>query len=201
MLSDCMFHIRRKETVATVNVHGHQTESVAMNRILILLFVWFTILAAGSCSLVIYDTRKLLNDFKTTGFLDQDHYQVIVKGAPDAKSRGLVQSRISAFEDAKSRINGIVISSLSGYFFSYQIKRHKLKGIHDILNYDDARRELEKELAGYLRYGYIAFEIYEADYSAVIIYRLYKRRLITGIESINIKMILKQESMTPAHVK
>ena len=45
--------------------------------------------ASINCTIKYYDTNKLLNDYTTEGFLDRDHYQVIITGKPDKDAKGL----------------------------------------------------------------------------------------------------------------
>jgi len=156
-------------------------------------FTLIPIMLAASCSLVIYDTRKLLNDFHTTGFLDQDHYQVIVRGKPKAGSRGLVEGRKTALDDAAGRVNDTVIKGLSDYYISFYVRKNGLRGTMDIEGLPEFKERLAGELSRFLKYGHRAFEYYEPDHSAVLVYRLHKRRLLKSIESISVKPTLKQD--------
>ncbi len=155
------------------------------------IFALILCLFIPCCTIKYYDTNKLLNDYKTEGFLDCDHFQVIVKGAPDKEKRGLVFKRDSALKDAKSRVNEAVVQSLVDYNVSHQIKKLNAANIKNIQNIEEVKKKLRAELNEYLQYGYIAFEYYGKNCSAVIVYRIYKDDLIDSIESIESEFLLK----------
>ncbi len=143
------------------------------------------------CTIRYYDTNKLLNDYKTEGFLDCDHFQVIIKGIPDKKKRGLVFRRESALSDTKSKMNKIITERLVDYNLNYQIKKQKITDTKNILNIAEIKENLAKEFKEYIQYGHIAFEYYNENNSAVIVYRIFKYDLIEDIESIETDFKLK----------
>lgn len=148
----------------------------------------------SACTIKYYDTEKLINDYKTEGFLDQDHYQVIVRGTPDAEARGLVFRRRSALNDAKNKIEKTVTDSLVNYNLNYHLKDSGIKK-EDIINLPEAKNGITDELKEYLRYGYNAFEYYNEDNSCVIVYRIYKEDLVDSIESEKPDLKLKAEEI------
>lgn len=154
-------------------------------------FVFIFFLAFLCCTVKVYDTNMLLNDFKTEGFLDRDHYQVIIKGFPDKRSRGLVQRRECAIKDARTKMNEIIIDSLANYCLDYQFERLAIKDESDVLNLMKVKSKLRKRMMKYMRFGYIAFEYYNEDHSAVIVFRIYKEDLLSNIESTKTKFRLK----------
>lgn len=152
-------------------------------------FLFAPIACIVSCTVMVYDTSRLLNDFQTEGFLDRDHFQVTVKGFPDMKTRGLVEKRDSALNDAEAKIEETVLKKLADYYFLYAMKKYHIKSQKEILNFDDAQIELQNKLRAFLPYTHRAFEYFNEDYSAVIVLRIYKKNLLENLESINIKIV------------
>ncbi len=151
---------------------------------IIILAICILPLCLQNCTIKYYDTDKLLNDYKTEGFLDRDHFQVIIKGKPDKESAGLVLKRESALRKAKSLMNDVILGKLIDYNLDHHIRKTKIKRIENINNIEKVRRALRKGLSEYLEYGHIAFEYYNRDNSAVLVFRIYKEDLVDDIESI-----------------
>lgn len=144
----------------------------------------------SACTIKYYDTERLINDYKTEGFLDQDHYQVIVRGIPDPEVRGLVFRRRSALNDAKSRLEKTVTDSLVNYSLNFHIKESGIKE-EDIINLPDVKTGLADGLKEYLSCGYNAFEYYNEDNSCILVYRIFKEDLADSIESVKPDFKLK----------
>ena len=149
------------------------------------------VLASFSCTIRYYDTNKLLNDYKTEGFLDRDHYQVIITGIPNKEAKGLVARRESALNEAKIMMNNKVINSLVNYSINYHSKKENIKNINEIHNLAEVKKILALEFQSFLSLGYTAFEYYNPDNSVVLVYRLFKDDLIDKIESIKPAINLK----------
>ena len=147
-----------------------------------------------ACTIKYYDTNKLLNDYKTEGFLDRDHFQVVITGTPDKESRGLVFKRESALRVAKSRMEDVVIDKLVSYSVDYQVKELHLKDADDILNMDEIKRSLKIEMCEYFKYGCIAFEYYNEDCTAVLVYRIFKDELVEDLESVKSEFKIKKQN-------
>jgi hypothetical protein len=164
-----------------------------MKKFLTIVLILFTIILSAflSCTIKYYDTNKLINDYTTEGFLDRDHYQVIITGKPDKDTKGLVASRESALKNAKAVMNEKIIASLVNYDFNYHLKLLNIKNVNDIKNLDDARKELSEKFQEFFQYGETAFEYYNPDFSAVLVYRLFKDGLAEKIESIKPTLVLK----------
>ncbi len=154
-----------------------------------MLFLFF------GCTIRYYDTNKLHNDFTTEGFLDRDHYQVIIRGMPDKGAKGLVAERESALRSAKSAMNDKIVNSLLNYLIDYHINKLKIKSA-DIQNLADVKKNLTAGVQQFLAFGYAAFEYYNSDNSAVLVYRIFKEDLIEKIESVKpgIELIAAGES-------
>jgi hypothetical protein len=160
----------------------------------IAIFLSAVILSASlSCTIKYYDTNKLLNDYTTEGFLDRDHYQVIITGIPDKEAKGLVASRESALKNAKAEMNSKVIASLIKYNLNYNYKLLNIKNANDIQNSEEIKKYLSDQMQEFLRYGQIAFEYYKENFSAILVYRIFKDDLAAKIESIKPAFVLKDK--------
>lgn len=146
----------------------------------------------SACTIKYYDTNKLLNDYKTEGFLDRDHFQVIVTGTPNKESRGLVFRREAALRNAKSRLEDVVIDKLVSYSVDNQVKNLSLKMADDILNMEEMKKSLGEKMRQYLKYGNIAFEYYNEDCTAVLVYRIFKDELVEDVESVKSNFQIKK---------
>ena len=140
-----------------------------------------------ACTVRVFDTNRLINDYKTEGFLDFHHFQVIITDIPDKKKRGLVERRDSALENAKSRMHEVILEKLIEYCLNNQCAKANVR-IDDILNLTEVKGKLKEELNSYLKYGYIAFNYYNEDNSVVIVYRIYKDDLYYDIESVEVEL-------------
>ena len=165
------------------------------------LIITLIISASLNCTIKYYDTNKLLNDYTTEGFLDRDHYQVIIKGTSDKDAEGLVAARESALKNAKAVMNDKIIESLVNYDLNYHLKKSEIKNVTDIKNMTEAKKELSVKLGEFLQYGETVFEYYNHDYSAVIVYRLFKDGLADKIESVKPSFELKEIEEKPAEAK
>lgn len=129
---------------------------------------------------------RLINDFKTEGFLDANTFQIPVIGVPDKSSRGLVERRESAMKDAEARLRDAVIQSLVNYCLQSNAVRLKLRSVNEIARHDEARAELARKLAPFFKRGRRAFTYYESDHSAVIVYRISRRNLKGELDGLGI---------------
>lgn len=132
--------------------------------------------------------ERLAADFKTDGFLSPDHFQIIINGMPDSKSRGLVERRESAMKNAEARLRDTVIERLANHHINSRLARLRLKSISEITNLGEAKAELAGKLVPYLKYGRRAFEYYNSDHSAVIVYRISRRNLMGDIASLGVRL-------------
>lgn len=149
-------------------------------------------LAPVSCGIRVIDASSVLDDFRTEGFLDPDHFQVIVRGAPAPGARGLVARRESALKAAESRIPEAVADAVGTYRLECLLRRLEPADRPLVTNLEQVRAELWKEAAGYVRYGRRAFEYYNEDHSAVIVYRIYRGGLRASFESGGPKLALPE---------
>lgn len=152
------------------------------------------LIIALSCTFRAYDTNRLLSDYRTEGFLDPDHYQVIVEGLPDPKARGLVEKRESALKDAKARMDEVVLERLANYCLTHQARQSNIRDMADVVNLAEAKKGMKEELNKFLRYGTIAFEYYNEDHTAVLVYRITRDNLIGDLESVKTAFLTKMEA-------
>lgn len=151
-----------------------------------LLIIQISLLLLHTCTIDVYDSNKLLNDYKSEGFLDYDHYQVVIKGTPDKKKQGILERRENALKTALKNKNKVIINSLTNFYLNHHFKEFKKKEYNDTLNHIKEKTKLKVELEKFIKYGYIAFKYYNADNSAVIAYRIFKNNLYNDIISIKI---------------
>ncbi len=149
-------------------------------------------LAAASCGVRVIDASVVLDDFRTEGFLDPDHFQVIVKGVPAPGTRGLVARRESALKDAESKIPQAVADAIGAYRLDHLMGRLDPADRPRVTNLEQARAEIWKDAAGYVKYGRRAFEYYNEDHSAVIVFRVYRSDLRARLESGGPKLALPE---------
>ena len=133
----------------------------------------FLFLCFLSCTVRVYDVNTLLNDCHTEGFLDFDHFQVVITGFPDKRAKGLVARRESALFYAKSKMNELIIERLINFWLEKKQEEYKVD-TGSISNLPEVKIELRSKMHKYLEYGYEAFEFYNEDDSAVIVYRVFK---------------------------
>ena len=153
---------------------------------IIKILLSITLLLPVSCTIKGYDTLKLSTDFKTEGFLDPDHFQIVVKAYPDKGKRGLINKRESALENAEEQLNNTVIEKLSEYYLTFHFNKMGIRDKTSIITQTEKMAELKKVMSRYLNHGYRAFEYYNEDNSAVLVHRIFKNGLRTEIESIQI---------------
>ncbi|HSV98469.1 MAG TPA: hypothetical protein VLM75_16230 [Spirochaetota bacterium] len=151
-------------------------------------------ITAASCSIRVLDTSRLLDDFRTEGFLDGDHFQVIVKGRPDPSARGLVGRRESALKEAESGIAKAVAAGIGAYRLDRLMQRLEPADRARVTNLAEVRAEIDRESAGYIKYGYRAFEYYNEDHSAAIVFRIYRKGLQKSLESGGPKLSLPEDA-------
>ncbi|MCU0821084.1 MAG: hypothetical protein MUC95_01255 [Spirochaetes bacterium] len=170
-----------------------QRSSNIIIKILITAIAGLCVLTSA-CTIKYYDTDKLLNDYKTEGFLDRDHFQVVVTGIPDKESRGLVYRREAALRNAKSKLEDTAVERLSAYSLDSQVKKLNLKNVNDILNKNDIKSVLNEKMREFLKYGFVAFEYYNEDCSAVLVYRIFKDDLVDDIDSVKSDFKIKKQN-------
>lgn len=152
------------------------------------------VLLPASCTIKGYDTAKLSADFQTEGFLDPDHFQIVVKAYPDRGKKGLISKRESALENAEEQLNDTIIERLSDYYLTFYAKKMGIRDKTSIIFQTEKMAELKKVMSRYLNHGYRAFEYYNRDSSAVLVYRIFKSGLRTEIESIKISFKLDTQN-------
>ena len=151
------------------------------------------ILSIVSCTIRGYDTKRLATDFKTKGFIDSDHFQVIVQARPDSDKRGLINQRESALGNAREQLKKTVVEQLTDYYLSYYSRKRGISDKTLLLTQTDRMLQLHQHMVQYLEYGYTAFKYYTRDNSAVLVHRIVKRGLKDDIESIGISFAPREE--------
>ena len=114
---------------------------------------------------------------------------MIIEGKPAEGSKGLVAQRKSALYDAKRDMDEKIIDSLVIYNLNYNLNKLHIKEIDEIENIQEIKDLLFKKLSEFLEFGYIAYEYYNEDNSAVIVYRIFKEELIKKGEEVREQII------------
>lgn len=109
-------------------------------------------------------------DFTNDGFLNDDNFQVIVRGRPDKTAKGLVEQRESARTNASFYLEKAALSRLAQY----------ICGADKTILFDNTVQLLND----YLKYGSIYEEYYLPDNSIILVYRFSKSGLRKDITSI-----------------
>jgi hypothetical protein len=157
-----------------------------------MLTVYIAIACFTACARQVYDTDRIMNDFQTEGFLDSNHFQAVIRGTADPSSRGLVETRESSLRNARWKMESTVTGRLSEYCFNCRMQALGIKDRGEILNLAEAESSLNGSLIALYKKGHTAFEYYDRDCSAVIVYRIYGRNLQSRLEHMHIKIQLKK---------
>ena len=115
-------------------------------------------------------SEKEVINFTDEGFINDNIFQVIIKGFPDKKAKTLVAQRETAKANAAALIENTPISKLADHICAPA----KYAGFSETV-------ELFQK---YKKYGYIYEEFYLIDNSITIVYRLRKNGLKKDIESV-----------------
>jgi hypothetical protein len=122
-----------------------------------------------SCAGFLAEKKEIIN-FTDEGFINDNIFQVILKGLPDKKTKTMVAQRETARANAAALIDNVPISKLAGHICASA----QYAGFSETI-------ELFQK---YKKYGYIYEEFYLIDNSVNIVYRLYKNGLKKDIESV-----------------
>lgn len=134
-----------------------------MKKIYLVLII-STILVSGCKSIPELSLSKKENISKT-GFLDNNHFQVIIKGKASKKHKGLVTSRENAILKARNSLQETIYLA---------ILKNIYKKRTDSLKHN---KKLRREILSYLQYGSIIAEYYDKHNNAFIVYRIKKLNL------------------------
>jgi hypothetical protein len=113
-------------------------------------------------------------NYTTEGFLDDNHFQALITGSPDAGAHGLVEKRESSFISVKSQAADIALLKMAEFICRNSGVKEDKKSISDTA----------AGLSGYKKYGYMAEEYYNEDMSVILVYRFAKKGLRREIESV-----------------
>ena len=127
------------------------------------------ILAQFLCCILSTPEKEVIN-FTDEGFINDNIFQVLLKGFPDKKAKTMVAQRETARANAAVLIENTPISKLADHVCAAA----KYTGFPETI-------ELFKK---YKNYGYIYEEFYLIDNSITIVYRLRKNGLKKDIESV-----------------
>jgi hypothetical protein len=129
-----------------------------------LLLITLSIFSSGCKSIPELTTSQRENISKI-GFLDNNHFQIVIKGNADKYAKGLVARRESAMLKARNSLQKTIFKV---------IMKHIFKNRHKSL---ESNSQLRNKILAYLEYGSIITEYYDKYYNAYIIYRIKKANL------------------------
>ena len=124
--------------------------------------------------------RSLNRDFFTTGFLNSDLYQAVIKGSPDENVKGLVARRESARMNAISDLENQVLQKLYGEW-----KMQHGNDLEDIPE-EQYRGAVTAELSTFVYKGRVVEKYYNQDHSISLVYRIHGNNLRSKIQSISV---------------
>ncbi len=133
-------------------------------------------------------SKEEASNYFSEGFISPHCYQVLINKKPANKTSGLINSRESAYFQAKSEIQRQSERSLVDYFLKETCRiSERQKDPDSIKNIDLAH--FQKQTNKYLDSGRIVEEYYKKDKSVVLVYRITERNLQKKIASIKCKKI------------
>jgi hypothetical protein len=125
-------------------------------------------------------------DFATQGFIDDNHFQVIVSAKPDKAAKGLVEQRDSALTIARNDIQKKAVADLAQYRTEIYIREKGIDPTTDDGRLTAVKKDLTSSFLPLLSYSRVIEEYYEKDNSAVILLRIEKSGLRQEISSAKI---------------
>jgi len=130
--------------------------------IFIVLYACFLLCSCSSNEL----KGNLKQDFKTSGALGENCFQVIISAMPDNELKSMAEQRENAFIKAKNNIISETERQILAYYST-------VKSI-DMNNLPQEKLNLlKKKSASYSKKGIIEQEYYLIDNSAVLVYRVF----------------------------
>jgi hypothetical protein len=128
-------------------------------------------------------------DISTTGFIDDNTFQVIITSPPDENTTGLVPERESSIIRARNKMESDVIIHIKSYIVNYCNETNR----KDIASVIGENTDIEKNLREYLAVGGIFTEYFDKNNNAVIAYRIKKNGLKNEFNRIPLQIISQKE--------
>jgi hypothetical protein len=135
-----------------------------MNKIIYCIIIAFILLSCTPSEL----KEPMKSDYRTSGALGDDYFQVIITYHPDKEFKTMADQRENSFIKTKNNI----ISETEKQILDYYLAQKSLN-VSDIQ--PDRLNMLKENFKAYAKYGNIDQEYYLADNSAVLVYRIYKK--------------------------
>jgi len=135
-----------------------------MKRFILFLITVFMLVSCGSGEL----KEPMRSDYKTSGALSDDYFQVIITFPPEKEYKTMADQRENSFIKAKNNI----VSETEKQVLAYYLSQKNIK-TSDIAN--DRLELLKETFRNYAKYGNIDQEYYLPDNSTVLVYRIYKK--------------------------
>jgi hypothetical protein len=145
-----------------------------------------------SCSLPAISQENAA-DFKTTGFIDDHRFQIIVSSKPDSSAKGLVAQRESALLKARNDVQTAATDALVNHRLEIYLMSKNTDPQIGREESEHARPFLQTKFFPLVTRGKVLEEYYEKDNTAIIVFRIEKENLKKEIETADISGVLKKE--------
>lgn len=133
-------------------------------------------------------SKEEASDYYTEGFISPHCYQVLINKKPAKDASGLIDSRESAYYQAKEEIHHDAEKSLASYILKETCGLNEKNKETEVMKSIDLAY-INKQTNKYLGSGRIAEEYYKKNKSVVLVYRITKRNLRKKIASVKCKKI------------
>lgn len=157
-----------------------------MNRFFTIIIITI-IFPLFSCFTTTQTPANINYNYKSEGFLDKNHFQVLAKGIPDSGLKSLVEKRESAMRNAETLVQSRYMKLLNEYYLKNKLPNYSPITFPLLKNYSAIQKELNGHLSQYPGYGKKICEYYNEDASAVIVHRISRNNLRDDILSISIE--------------
>lgn len=144
-----------------------------MKKNLLILFM----LLLSSCSGIMPLNENQIGDYKKTGFLNKDNFQVIITGTSSNKNKSLTESREIARIDAINKMEEQIRFSI----ISESLKLNNNKNKPDFYSDNTLVQNKADKL---MKIGRVFSEFYDKNNNIIIIYRISKKNLFNDIKNI-----------------
>jgi hypothetical protein len=145
-----------------------------------------------SCSLPAISQEKSA-DFRTTGFLDDHRFQIIISSKPDSSAKGLVAQRESALLKARNDVQKAAADALINHRLDIYILSKNIDPLIGREETEHARTYLQSKFFPYVLQGKVLEEYYEKDNTAIIVFRIEKENLKKEIDTADLSEVLKKD--------
>lgn len=134
-------------------------------------FIIFILLITG-CKSIPEMSKENATNIKKTGFLDNNHFQIIISAKPDKKLNGLVAKRENAITKARNKFQQTIYTEILNNVLDLKSKKAKKN-----FDYNNVPIDFKEKIYYFFKYGYTEAEYFDKRNNAYIIYRIKKKEL------------------------